>query len=137
MALKSSFLFLSVSRLEVIKYFPLAGHQRTKPAIKALLAAGGQGKYWEMADLILKDNRDLSDTKLKEFAKGLKLNMKEFENDLRAKDAEWDKLIQEDFELGEKADVRYTPTYYLNGRKTASRDLDSFKKEIDALLNKK
>ena len=119
----------------VIKHFPLPFHQQAKPAAKAVLAAGEQGKYWAMADLILKDSRDLSKEKLEEFAKTLKLNMKKFEADLKNKDSEWEKLIQEDYELGFKVDVRGTPTYYINGRKTESRDLESFKKEIDAILS--
>jgi protein-disulfide isomerase len=118
----------------VIKHFPLSFHQQAKPAAKAILAAGEQGKYWEMADSILKNSRDLSKEKLEEFAKALKLNMKKFEADFRNKDAEWEKLIQEDYELGLKVDVTGTPTYYINGRKTRSRDLESFKKEIDTLL---
>ena len=30
-----------------------------------------------------------------------------------------------------------TPMFYVNGRKTQSRDLTGFKKDIDALLEKK
>jgi len=120
----------------IIKHFPLPFHERAKPAAKAVLAAGEQGKYWEMVNLILKDNQNLSEDKLREFAKSIKLDMKRFEKDLKSKDVEWENLIQADFELGRKADVRGTPTYYLNGRKTMSRDLESFKKEIDIILQK-
>lgn len=120
----------------VIKHFPLPFHQQGKPAAKAVLAAGEQGKYWEMADSILKNSRDLSKEKFGEFAKTLKLNMKKFEADLKNKDSDWEKLIQEDYELGLKVDVRGTPTYYINGRKTASRDLESFKKEIDTIFSR-
>jgi len=121
----------------VIKHFPLPFHQQAKPAAKAVLAAGEQGKYWEMVDSILKDSRDLSKEKLEEFAKTIKLDMKKFEADLKNKESDWEKLIQADYELGLKVDVRGTPTYYINGRKTKSRNLESLKKEIDTIFSQK
>ena len=121
----------------VIKHFPLPFHQQAKPAAKAVLAAGEQGKYWEMADSILKDSRDLSKEKLEAFAKTIKLDMKKFEADLKDKESDWEKFIQADYELGLKVNVQGTPTYYINGRKTKSRNLESFKKEIDAIFSQK
>ncbi len=121
----------------VIKHFPLQFHPQAKPAVKAIFAAGEQGKYWEMVDLILKDNRDVSDAKLEEYAKQLNLNMKKFGESFADKDGKFEKLIQTDIELAGKTDVRGTPTFYINGKKTMARDLDSFKREIDAILNKK
>ena len=120
----------------IIKHFPLPYHKQARPAAKAVLAAGEQGKYWEMVNLILQNRQDLSEDKLEGFAKSLKLNMKKFQSDLKKKDSEWGKLIQDDYDLGLAVDVRGTPTYYINGRKTEARDLSSFKKEIDAILSK-
>jgi protein-disulfide isomerase len=121
----------------MVKHFPLSFHQRAKPAAKFLLAAGKQGKYWEMLAIILKDNKDLSDAKLDEMAKSLKLNLNLIKSDLKTNDAQWEKLIQEDFALGASVDVAGTPMYYINGRKTKARDLAAFKTEIDAILNTK
>jgi len=120
-----------------IKHFPLGFHQQAKPAAKAVLAAGEQGKYWEMLAAILKDNRDLNAEKLKALAKDLKLNIKKYEEDLKNNDAQWEKQIAEEFALGEKIDVRGTPTYYLQGKKTRARTPEDFKKTIDAILNQK
>jgi hypothetical protein len=39
-------------------------------------------------------------------------------------------------DLAQQVDVRGTPTYYISGRKTMARDLTTYKKEIDELLNK-
>jgi len=121
----------------VLKHFPLNFHKAAKPAGRAVLAAGEQGKYWEMVDLILKNNRGLTEEKFEEFAKELGLNMKKFKKSYADKDGEWEKLIQADYDLGVKVGVRGTPTYYINGRQTRSRSLDAFKQEIDAILNKK
>jgi len=120
----------------IMKHFPLNFHQMAKPAGKAVLAAGEQGKYWEMMDLVLKNNRDLSDAKFEEFAKQLGLNLTKFKASYEDKDGKWEKLIQDDYDLGMQVDVRGTPTYYLNGRKTSARDVEKFKAEIEEILNK-
>jgi protein-disulfide isomerase len=119
----------------VVKNFPLSFHPQAKPAAKALLAAGAQGKGQEMLDLILKNAQDLSDEKYLELAQELKLNKKKFSADLKEQDGAWNKVIEADLKLGQTVDVRGTPTYYLNGRKTVARTFEDFKEEIDAVLN--
>jgi len=120
----------------VLKHFPLGFHSMAKPSGRAVQAAGEQGKYWEMVDLILKNSRTLSDEKFEEFAKDLGLNIKKFKKSYADEDGKWEKLIQADYDLGMKVGVRGTPTYYLNGRKTRSRTLEAFKQEIDEILSK-
>jgi len=120
----------------VLKNFPLSFHPQAKPAAKAALAAGEQGKYYEMVDLLLQNNQNLTDDNFKVLAKQLKLDVKKFTDDYTKKDAQWEDLIKADLDLGQKVDVRGTPTFYINGRKTMARDLNGFKQEIDALLNK-
>lgn len=121
----------------MIKNFPLSFHPQAKPAAKAAFAAGEQGKYFEMADALLENGKNLSEDTFKKLAKDLGLNEKKFWNDYTKKDAEWEKLIQEDMKLGASANVRGTPTMYINGKKTRARDFASFKKEIEAILNNK
>lgn len=121
----------------VVKHFPLAFHSQAKFLAKVLLTSGEQGKYWEMLDLIIKDNQNLTEEKINGFAKTINLDIKKFEADLKNKDGDWVKLINADYELGNKVDVRGTPTYYINGHKTKARDLDSFKKEINLILSQK
>jgi len=120
----------------VLKNFPLGFHQDARPAAKAALAAGEQGKYYEMAELLLQNTQALNEEKFKEHAKTLGLNVDKFTKDFKEKDAEWEKIIDADMALGAQVDVRGTPTYYINGRKTMARNLDMYKKEIDAILNK-
>jgi protein-disulfide isomerase len=116
----------------VLKHFPLGFHPNAKPAAKAALAAGLQGKFYEMSDLLYANAASLSDDKYKELAKQLGLNLDKFSKDLKEKDAEFEKKIKEDEDLAEKSDVRGTPTYFLNGKKAMARDLDSWKKEVEA-----
>jgi len=119
----------------VLKNFPLSFHNQARSAARAAFAAGEQGKYWEMADAMLKDGRALNDDKFVEIAKEIGLDVQRFKEDYV--DVErWEKLIKDDVALGQKVGVRGTPTFYINGRKTRARDFNSLKKEIDAILSK-
>jgi len=121
----------------ILKNFPLSFHPNAKPAAKAAFAAGEQGKYWEMADALLENGRSLSEEKYEELAKNLGLNVKKFLADYRNKDAQWEDLIQKDISLAGQVNVRGTPTFYINGKKTNARDVPSLKREIDQILNSK
>lgn len=119
----------------MLKNFPLPFHPEAKPAAKAAFAAGEQGKYFEMVDAILKDNSGLSADKYKLLAKDIGLNEDKFAKDLAEKDAQYEQWIAADMQLVDQVDVRGTPTFFLNGKKTMARDLASFQKEIDAIIN--
>lgn len=119
----------------VVKNFPLAFHPQAKPAAKVAFAAGEQGKYWEMVDALLENGSNLSEDKYNELAKNLGLNIKKFKADYKNKDEQWEDYIRKDMELASKVNVRGTPTFYLNGKKTNARDVASFKREIDQILN--
>ena len=119
----------------VVKNYPLPFHQQAIPAAKAALAAGEQGKYWEMLDGLLKNSSNLNENKFDTLAKELGLNVKKFQKDYKDKDTQWQEHIQKDISLGNRVEVRGTPTIYINGRKTKARSLDSFKSEIELILN--
>jgi len=115
----------------VIKNFPLPFHPNARPAAKAALAAGEQGKYFEMADALIANQQTLSEAKYLELAKQLGLNVKQFEKDLKEKDAKFEAVIAADMQLVDEVDVRGTPTFFINGKKTMARDVESFKAEIE------
>jgi len=121
----------------VFKNFPLGFHKEAKPAAKALLAAKEQGKYWEMLNLLMQSGKQLGEEKYKELAKQLNLDMDLFSKDLNNKNDEFEAIIQKDMELGSSVNVRGTPTFFINGKKTRARSVDEIKKEIDSLLNAK
>ena len=50
----------------VIKQFPLAAHGYAKKAATAALAAGKQGKFWEMHGKLFANQKDLSDIKVED-----------------------------------------------------------------------
>ncbi len=121
----------------MIKNYPLSFHPQAKPAAKAALAAGEQGKYAEMAEAILADNKNLSEDLFGKIAKDIGLNVEKFWKDYRDKDAQWEKYIQDDIDLGNEVGVRGTPTFYINGHKTPARDLASWNAEIEKALKEK
>lgn len=118
----------------VLKNFPLSFHPNARPAAKLALAANMQGKYFEIIDLLLSNAADVSDAKVKEYAKTLNLNYDQLMKNLKANDSEFEKIITEDIALGEKVNVEGTPTFYINGKKTRSRDFNAYKAEIDQIL---
>ncbi len=119
----------------VFKDFPLQFHKMAKSAARAARAAGEQGKYWEMHDLIFGDFKNLSDDKFKEFAMKLNLDVTRFTADYRS--AKYDELIQQDISLGRSAGVGGTPTLFVNGKRMQRRGLDDFKQVIQGYLKKK
>jgi len=118
----------------IIKNFPLPFHPNARPAAKLAMAANEQGKFQGMMELLLANGGDVSDAKIKEYSQSLGLDYNKLMADYKNKDAQWEKQIQDDMQLGSNVDVRGTPTFYLNGRKTNARDLGSFKAQIDPIL---
>lgn len=97
----------------VYRAFPLSGHQQALPAAKAAEAAAKQGKFWEMSDLLFKNQTALSDDKFLEFAKQLKLNVSKFQEDMQSSAIE--EAIKADQADGESYGVTGTPAAFLDG----------------------
>jgi protein-disulfide isomerase len=119
----------------VYKQFPLATiHPQAMAASKAALAAGRQGKYWEMHDLIFRNQRDLSPEKLTELAGSLQLDVMQFEKDMESPEVL--AQISREQQEGKSADVVGTPTIFVNGKRLMNRSLDGFKQMIDVALGR-
>ncbi len=118
----------------VIKNYPLPFHPNALPAAKLALAAGVQGKYFETVDLLLKNQASVAEDKVKEYVQQLGMSYDQLMADYKNKDAQWQKMIDEDKALGEKVQVNGTPTFFINGKKTNARDLESYKVEVDKIL---
>ena len=98
----------------VFRNFPLAEfHRFALPAAVAAEAAGLQGKYWEMHDLIFENQKSLSHEGLFAMAKSAGLNIEQFKNDIQRQDLE--EKVNVDFESGIRSGVNGTPTFFVNG----------------------
>jgi protein-disulfide isomerase len=118
----------------VFKDFPLSFHQHAKSAAKAARAAGEQGKFWEMHDLVFENNTRLGDDLYKELAGKLQLNEAKFLADYNSN--KYDALIQQDILLGQNSGVGGTPTLFMNGKRMQGRSFDDFKALIEGYLKK-
>jgi protein-disulfide isomerase len=119
----------------VFKHNPLSFHKDAKPASKAALAAGEQGKFWEMHDLLFANQRKLKMENLEAYATQLGLDMAKFKADMA--DAKFDKVIAADQALGARFGARGTPNFFINGRNLrGAQPFDNFKKIIDEEIAK-
>jgi len=108
--------------LFIFRNFPLTTiHPNARAAAGAVEAAGLQGKYWEMHNLVFENQSDwenLTGTQRTDifasYATSLSLNKDQFVADL-AKDTV-NKKISFDQALGKKAEVTATPSFFLNGK---------------------
>lgn len=95
--------------------FPLSGHTHAMAAAKAALAAGRQGKFWEMHELLFQNQRNLEPTDIERYATQLGLDMARFRADSASPEIE--RQIQATRREGERLQITGTPTIYINGRR--------------------
>lgn len=79
--------------------------------------------------------RELSDVKVEAIARELGLNMEQFNQDL--KDPGIAVLIDREMNNARQANVRGTPTIFINGKVLTQRSLPGFEQAIEAELKKK
>ena len=102
------------SRLRVVfRHYPLSGiHHHAQQAAEAAEAAGAQGKFWEMHNLLF-DRQDALHTKdLIRYAGDLLLDVEQFRNDL--KNQTYRDKVRADFIAGVQNGVYRTPGLFLN-----------------------
>lgn len=122
----------------VYRHFPLPQHKQAELAAIAAEAAGKQGKFWEMLDLMFINQTEWADKsdareKFLAYAQSLDLEMGQFEADLDS--PELKKKVEDQYLSGVAA-VTYTPTFFLNGEKISNpRSYDEFRELILQKLN--
>ena len=119
----------------VYKHYPLSFHKQALPAAKASAAAGRQGKFWEMHDLLFQNQRNLSEAAFKGYAKQLGLDMAQFEQDYASEEIA--KEVEADVLLARRLGITGTPCFFVNGRfLSGAQPYGAFKAKIDAELKK-
>ncbi len=115
------------------KHMPLSMHRRARPAHAAAEAAGNQGKFWEMHDLIFGDQRGMSEAKYVEYATQLGLDVDKFKKDVAS--AQVEARISSDMAEAAKLGVTGTPAFFVNGRYlSGAQPFARFKALIDEEL---
>lgn len=100
------------------KHFPLPQFPEAFPSARAARAAFRQDAFWPYHDLLFEHQDALSDAQYISFAETLSLNLDAFETD-RA-DNEVHQEVLADQALGQRLDVRGTPTFFINGKRVTS-----------------
>ena len=111
------------------RHFPLTQiHHRALGAALAAEAAGAQGKFWDMHDLLFANQQSLGHQTYVAFARTLALDLGRFTRDIEQET--YAPRIREDFISGVRSGVNGTPTFFINGvRHNGGYDLRSM---IDA-----
>lgn len=128
----------------VFRHFPLGpSHPLGTLAAQAAEAAGAQGKFWEMYDLLFVNQEEWGDTSKSisegqardmfiKYARNLSLDTAKFEMDIKTN--AYSSIISGDFNAGQAAGVNSTPTFFVNGRIVNEPSYDAVKRAIEESL---
>jgi protein-disulfide isomerase len=98
----------------VFRHFPLTTiHPHAEPAAEAAEAAGAQGKFWAMHDVLFENQEQLAGPHLLAYAEALGLAAGRFSAELA--DHVHAPKVREDFMSGVRSGVNGTPTFFING----------------------
>jgi protein-disulfide isomerase len=96
--------------------FPLTQiHPYAERAAEAAEAAGAQGKFWEMHDLLYANQEHLDKSDLVAHARQIGLDVQQFTRDLDT--GAFAERVREDFMSGVRSGVNGTPTFFVNGER--------------------
>lgn len=116
----------------VVRDFPLDIHEHARKAAEAANAAHAQGKFFEYAALLFKNQKALDVASLKKYARQLGLNGTRFDTELdRGVHAG---EVGKDLEEGEMYGVESTPTIFINGVPLRVLSADGLREAIDRAI---
>lgn len=120
----------------VVRYFPLPGHKNSMPAALSVEAAGKQGKFWEMHNILYEKQKEWAEQQstqpelFEKYAKEIGLNMDKFKKDVQSQEVK--DRVNRDLESGTTLGVQGTPTFFMNGKKiTNPQSYEEFTSIID------
>lgn len=117
----------------VFKNLPLPFHKQAEPAARAALAAGKQGKFWEMHDAMFKNQRGLNTEFFNKTAADIGIDVEKFKKDFGSEEVK--QMVKDDADLARKHGIRGTPGFFVNGVAVkGAYPFDHFKKIIDRWL---
>jgi Na+/H+ antiporter NhaA len=116
----------------VWRHLPLSDvHPHAQMAAEAAEAAGAQGKFWEMHDMLLANQDELNVRDLVRYADELGLDVEQFRTHLRKRKGAG--RIADDVESADLSGVSGTPTFFVNGRRHyGAYDVDTLSSEVRA-----
>lgn len=122
----------------VFRQFPLEGHRWSYDAACAAEAAGMQGKFWEMQNLIFTNQQSWSNSSdarkvFADYAKTLGLDVQKFGDDMIGMAAK--SRVDADLQRGRAVSVSSTPSFYINNQPLGN-NLNFLRQTVEAELKK-
>jgi protein-disulfide isomerase len=115
------------------KQLPLPFHNNAHPAAEAALAAKAQGKFWEMHEVLFKNQQALDRPNLEKYAAQIGLNVDKFKADLDS--GKWKAKVDAELAEGNKIGARGTPSFFINGKPfVGAQPFESFKAKIEEAI---
>ncbi|MCK5613656.1 thioredoxin domain-containing protein [Candidatus Pacearchaeota archaeon] len=112
-------------------HFPLPQHTRAFPAAEASECANEQGKFWEYSSILFKNQKNLGDDSLKQFAAKLNLDTEAF-NTCFDSQVKKNKVKANLYE-GRRRQVSFTPSIYVNGELVKWSGAETFEAYLNGL----
>ena len=115
----------------VFRHYPFSGiHPHAQQSAEAAEAAGAQGRFWEMHDLLFANQSALETRDLYRYADHLSLDMHRFRDELKHR--VYEQYVREDFRRGVANGVYGTPGLFINGvRHNGALDHDSLLAQLE------
>jgi protein-disulfide isomerase len=126
----------------VFRNYPLEQHADAQIASQAAEAAGLQGKYWQMHDMLYEDQNTWTNASPSNavsqffdgYASSTGINVAQFDKDINS--AQVLAKIQNDLASGNAAAINHTPTFFINLKQIQDpTSYDQFKSVIDQALS--
>jgi protein-disulfide isomerase len=112
------------------RHFPIGdAHPLALHAAEAAEAAGAQGRFWEMHDLIYGRDQGLEPALLRKLAKSLDLDLQRFDSDLAGETHL--RHVMEDFQSGVDSGVNGTPTFFINEERLGDAEMATVERAIE------
>ena len=126
----------------VFHQFPLANHANAKPAAYAAEAAGLQGRFWEMHDLLYREQANWSKEPdpselFLSYARIVGLDMAKFQKDVNSDEVK--ERVAADQKRAAELGVHLTPTIFVNGKSIVGPSLNpiGLRAAVEAVLAEK
>ena len=116
----------------VVRDFPLSQHANALKAAEAAEAAREQGKYWEYAAVLFRNQSALGVDKLRQYATELGLDRAKFDAALDS--GKLAEKVQRDVMDGHKLGVNGTPSIFINGKRVSDNSYEAVKSAIETAL---
>jgi protein-disulfide isomerase len=112
----------------VFRHLPLPGHQHAREAAVAAEAAGLQGRFWQMHDLLYRERDNWAQSSdvrapFNQYAANLGLDLHRFGESINGDEAQ--KRVAADIQKAAELGVTSTPAVFLNGRPIPATQLNA------------